>query len=336
MQQQRLHEITNDFTGKRIVVCGDFFLDRYLWIDTSRAEISVETGLIAHQVTAQTCAPGAAGTVVANLAALGATVICVGVVGNDGDGFMLRQGLDAFGADDSLLFSTPNRPTPTYTKPTLRNDDGSLRELERLDIRSRDPLPAQFTEQIAHTLLTLAHNCDAIIFADQMPEPGCGVIDAHIHSAIANIAKNNPNILMLADSRQRIGDFKNVIVKPNLHEACGACAISESSENAQHAAAMLSSRTTSPCVITLGGDGVLVYANGICETIAALPVDCPIDIVGAGDSVMAALTMSLVSGASLAEAAQIAMLVAGVTIRKLGTTGSATVEEIHAIYTRYQ
>ena len=88
MQQQRLHEITNDFTGKRIVVCGDFFLDRYLWIDTSRAEISVETGLIAHQVTAQTCAPGAAGTVVANLAALGATVICVGVVGNDGDGFM--------------------------------------------------------------------------------------------------------------------------------------------------------------------------------------------------------------------------------------------------------
>jgi sugar/nucleoside kinase (ribokinase family) len=89
-------------------------------------------------------------------------------------------------------------------------------------------------------------------------------------------------------------------------------------------------------VVTLGGDGVLVYANDISETIAALPVDSPIDIVGAGDSVMAALTMSLVSGASLAEAAQIAMLVAGVTIRKLGTTGSASVHEILDISVRYQ
>jgi bifunctional ADP-heptose synthase (sugar kinase/adenylyltransferase) len=151
MQQQRLSEITSAFAGKRIVVCGDFFLDRYLWIDPSRAEISVETGLTANQVTSQTCAPGAAGTVVANLTALGAHVVCVGVVGNDGDGFMLRQGLEALGANDSLLITTPDRPTPTYTKPTVRNSDGSLRELERLDIRSRNPLAAQITQQIAQS-----------------------------------------------------------------------------------------------------------------------------------------------------------------------------------------
>ncbi len=336
MQQQRLSEITSAFAGKRIVVCGDFFLDRYLWIDPSRAEISVETGLTANQVTSQTCAPGAAGTVVANLAALGAQVICVGVVGNDGDGFMLRQGLEALGANDSLLITTPDRPTPTYTKPTVRNGDGSLRELERLDIRSRDPLAAQITQQIAQSLLTLADTCDAMIFADQMPEAGCGVIDSHIHAAIAQIAQSHPHLPLLADSRQRIADFSHVIVKPNLHEACSACAIAETTENAQSAAAMLSTRTGCPSVVTLGGDGVLVYANGISETIAALPVDGPIDIVGAGDSVMAALTMSLVSGASLAEAAQIAMLVAGVTIRKLGTTGSASVQEILDISVRYQ
>jgi rfaE bifunctional protein kinase chain/domain len=335
MQQQRLHEITSAFAGKRIVVCGDFFLDRYLWIDAQRAEISVETGLTANQVTSQTCAPGAAGTVVANLTALGAQVICVGVVGNDGDGFMLRQGLEALGADDSLLITTPDRPTPTYTKPTVRNDDGSLRELERLDIRSRDPIPAHISQQITQSLLTLADTCDAMVFADQMPEAGCGVIDAHIHAAIAQIAQSHPQLIMLADSRQRIAVFSHVIVKPNLHEACSACEIDETTENAQSAAAMLSTRTGCPSVVTLGGDGVLVYANGISETIAALPVDGPIDIVGAGDSVMAALTMSLVSGASLAEAAQIAMLVAGVTIRKLGTTGSASIHEIQLLYQKY-
>lgn len=335
MQQQRLTEITSNFADKRIVVCGDFFLDRYLWIDPSRTEISVETGLIANQVISQTCAPGAAGTVVANLLALGAQVICMGVVGNDGDGFMLRQSLELLGADDSLLFTTRDRPTPTYTKPTVRNDDGSLRELERLDIRSRDPLAAQITQQIAQSLLTLADNCDAFVFVDQMPEVGCGVIDSHIHTAIAQIAQSHPHLPLLADSRQRIADFSHVIVKPNLHEACQACGIDETTANAQPAAATLSTRTGCPSVVTLGADGVLVYANGISETIAALPVDCPIDIVGAGDSVMAALTLSLVGGASLAEAAQIAMLAAAVTIRKLGTTGSASVPEILAVATRY-
>jgi sugar/nucleoside kinase (ribokinase family) len=174
-----------------------------------------------------------------------------------------------------------------------------------------------------------------MIFADQMPEAGCGVIDSHIHAAIAQIAHSHPHLPLLADSRQRIADFSHVIVKPNLHEACSACGIAETTANAQSAAATLSTRTGCPSVVTLGGDGVLVYANGISETIAALPVDGPIDIVGAGDSVMAALTMSLVSGASLAEAAQIAMLVAGVTIRKIGTTGTARIHEVLEIAKRY-
>ena len=115
MNHNRLKQITDQFKGKRIVVCGDFFLDRYLWIDPDRAEISVETGSTANQVITQTCAPGAAGTVVANLAALGAEVICLGVIGDDGDGFMLRRGLTDIGADDHLLVVTPDRqhqPTP--------------------------------------------------------------------------------------------------------------------------------------------------------------------------------------------------------------------------------
>ena len=93
MKRERLDEITHQFAGKRIVVCGDFFLDRYLWVDPARAEISIETGHTAHQVTHQTFAPGAAGTVATNLAALGAEVICVGVIGDDGDVLLLRQGL---------------------------------------------------------------------------------------------------------------------------------------------------------------------------------------------------------------------------------------------------
>ena len=178
MNRKRLATILDAFKGVRIAVCGDFFLDRYLWIDPARAEISVETGLVAHQVTHQTSAPGAAGTVAANLAALGAHVVCLGVVGDDGDGYMLRQGLHAIGADENLMILTPERPTATYTKPVIRQPDNTVVERERLDIRSREPLPSRYTMQLADHLETLAPRIDAIVYADQMPEHGAGVVDA--------------------------------------------------------------------------------------------------------------------------------------------------------------
>ena len=336
MQYERLQQITSQFKGKRVVVCGDFFLDRYLWIDPDRAEISVETGSTAHQVVAQTCAPGAAGTVVANLAALGAEVICLGVIGDDGDGYMLRRGLTDIGADDHLLVVTPDRPTPTYTKPSIRQADGQVKELERLDIRSREALDDAIIQQIAKHLDTLADTVDAIVFADQMPEAGCGVIGRAIHDTIQQIATTHPNLPMFADSRQRIGQFRNVIVKPNIYEASHACDCDADITQAGQVATMLSARTKQPVVITLGATGVLVCDNNTCHQIDAIEVDQIIDVVGAGDSVMAALTLSRASGATLAEAAEIAMFVAGVTVRQIGTTGTATVQQIFEIAQRYK
>jgi rfaE bifunctional protein kinase chain/domain len=335
MQRTRFDDITRRFAGKRIVVCGDFFLDRYLWVDSTRAEISIETGLTAHQVTHQTFAPGAAGTVAANLAALGAEVVCVGVIGDDGDGLLLRQGLHQINANDSLLVVTPDRVTPTYTKPSIRHADGQVQELERLDIRNRTLLAAPVGARIAASLMTLADECDAMVFADQMPEAGCGVIGTAVHDAIQSIAQTHPQLPLFADSRQRIADFRDVIVKPNLHEATHACQLDTTSTSAHTAATQLSRRTQRPVVVTLGSMGALVYANSASTEISAIPVDAPIDVVGAGDSVMAALALSSACGATLTEATQIAMLVAAVTVRKIGTTGTASIPELVEIATRF-
>jgi rfaE bifunctional protein kinase chain/domain len=336
MNKQRLATLTHAFNGVRIAVCGDFFLDRYLWIDPARAELSVETGLVAHQVTHQTSAPGAAGTVAANLAALGAHVVCLGVVGDDGDGYMLRQGLHAIGADENLMILTPERPTATYTKPVIRQPDNTVVEHERLDIRSREPLPTRYTMQLADHLETLAPRIDGIVYADQMPEHGAGVVDAHIHAAIGRIAAAHPQLAMYADSRQRIGLFRDVVIKPNVHEARAALSGATAAPNDNVVLArLLAEQTRRPVVMTLGPAGVLVYENGVTTHISGIPVDCPIDVVGAGDSVMAALAVSTAAGATLVEAAEIAMLVAAVTIRKLGTTGTASPAEILDIAQRY-
>src|SRR5918912_1969616 len=92
---QRLPSLT-------VGVVGDLFLDRYLDIDAALTEPSIETGLDAYQVVRVRSYPGAAGTVINNLVALGVGRVCpIAVIGDDGEGYELRQALDALGKVDS-------------------------------------------------------------------------------------------------------------------------------------------------------------------------------------------------------------------------------------------
>ena len=98
LSSRRLAELISRFAQCRIAVMGDFFLDKYLDVDPELAEISVETGLTAHQVVKMRCAPGAAGTVVSNISALGAgQLLAIGYVGDDGEAFELRRTLTDLG-----------------------------------------------------------------------------------------------------------------------------------------------------------------------------------------------------------------------------------------------
>ena len=108
--------------GLTVGVLGDLFLDRYLDIDATLTEPSLETGLDAYQVTRVRSCPGAAGTVINNLAALGVgRIYPLSIIGDDGEGHELRQALDALGVVDAKgVFFWERRRTPTYTKPMLR------------------------------------------------------------------------------------------------------------------------------------------------------------------------------------------------------------------------
>src|SRR5437763_1816544 len=118
-------------------VLGDLFLDRYLDIDAALTEPSIETGLDAYQVVRVRSYPGAAGTVLNNLVALGVgRVVPVALIGDDGEGYALRQALAALPAVDAAgVLSAAGRRTPTYTKPMLCGAGEPPRELNRLDIK---------------------------------------------------------------------------------------------------------------------------------------------------------------------------------------------------------
>lgn len=105
-------------TGKvRVAVFGDFCLDKYLYSDPGRDEPSVETGLPAWQIHAKRQFPGAGGTVTGNLRSLGAQVTCIGLMGDDGEGYELRKALQAIGADTEKMVQSEELCTNTYTKP---------------------------------------------------------------------------------------------------------------------------------------------------------------------------------------------------------------------------
>ncbi len=326
MSPARFEEILAGFGQATVVVVGDFFLDKYLEIEPALAEVSLETGLEARQVVAIRCQPGGAGTVVANLCALGAgKVKCLGLLGDDGEGFELTRALRRFGADTEGLLVQPDKLTPTYCKPMLRLPTGGLRELERLDHRSRRSVSQTIETKLIKQLKALAPDANAIIAQDQIPEPECGVITTNMRKALAALCEANPNLIGFADSRLRIGAFRNMILKPNQTEAQAAAS---GKEDVFACARELSRRTKRPVFLTIGEEGIAVVTQETWQQVPTVKLTGELDIVGAGDSATAGAVLALCAGAELTEAAIIANLVASITVQQIGTTGTATQAQI--------
>lgn len=320
-----LQSLLTRFADRDILVVGDFFLDRYLDIDPNMAEMSIETGLEARQVVGIRNQPGAAGTVTSNLCALGVGHIrALGVIGDDGQGYDLKMGLQKTGVDTTGLIETVDRFTPTYTKP-MNLQTGA--EMERLDIKNRHPLSVDLEDQVIAALNRLVPEVQGVIALDQVQEHNCGVLTNRVTDALAHLAKQFPEKIFFADSRTRIMDFKHVILKPNRDEARLAMA-SDWDGNLHDCARAFSVQTGRPAFVTLGDEGILV-ANGSALThIKGIAVPPPIDIVGAGDSVSASVVSALCAGASLAEAALLGVLVSSITVQQIGTTGTASPEQV--------
>ena len=326
MTPDSLNNLLSRFPSLSILVMGDFFLDRYLDIDPALVETSIETGLAANQVVGIRNAPGAAGTVTNNLCALGVgNVIALGCIGDDGHGVDLERSLVDTGVDTTHLFRSSDRVTPTYTKPIVTTTGD---ERERLDVKNRTPTPSAIESELLRRLESLVSRVDGIIVLDQVQESECGVVTTGVRNAIAELSKGHPDLPVLADSRERIADFHDVIVKPNEDEARNAIGGTELEATAR----TLSERNGKPVVITRGPNGLLVADRDAVTTIPGIDVPPPIDIVGAGDSVSACLISALAADASLEDAACLGVITSSITIQQIGTTGIATPDQVRLRY----
>jgi len=328
---ERLQSLLEKFPRQTIGLVGDLFLDRYLDLESNVHELSIETGLEAYQITHVRNFPGALGTVMNNLAALGVgTLVPVTLIGDDGHGFDLRRALASMPVDPVHVISDESRLTPTYTKPLRRADDGSCTELNRLDVRTRAPMSDEATQRGCESVTAVWQRADGMIVLDQVNESNWGVINEAVREHLRKLCRQDPKKLMLIDSRAHLGKFCFGCLKGNRTEFSRALGMSsDQTWVARQAVELLANRNRVPAFCTEGEDGIAVArpAKSV-ESVPGVRVRGPVDIVGAGDSATSGIVASLIAGADPLEAACVGNLVASITVQQIGTTGTATPEQV--------
>jgi rfaE bifunctional protein kinase chain/domain len=333
---KRVRELLDRVKGARILVVGDYYVDAYWFIDKTRSTLSLETPWHVNAVVAQRYQPGASGTIVNNLLALGVgTVSTLGVIGHDAFGTMLLDDMRRRGADVALMVQSHDRLTPVYLKPIHRGYGDIEAEGARFDIENHSPLSdadgRELVERVGHS----APGYNAVIYNDHDDGKDCGVISLSVLAELNEVPRECPDTLFLADSRKRIGEFRNAIIKPNRFEAKHAVEPAwdgneVSFDEAKRCGELLHRRNAKPVITTLGENGMLVHTSDGAQHLPGIHVEGPLDIVGAGDSALAGIAAALCAGASVVEAAEFGNLVASVTITKLRDTGTASPDELMA------
>jgi len=339
MTPSRFQEITGRYRDLSIAVLGDFCLDRYLEIDPAKREVSLETGLPVHNVVNVRAQPGGAGTILNNLSALGVGAIFpIGFIGEDGEGLELWGAMEKRpGVRLDYLLKTVQRRTFTYCKPLVMAPQKPPVELNRLDFKNWTETPALLQGVLLERLRTAAGSVNAIIVLEQVDISETGVVTQKILAGLSQLMEADSELLVVSDSRRGLRGYPPVVLKMNaaeLESLTGATTPLGMDEIKQVAVDLARDRGRR-VFVTLAERGILAAApSGEIEHVPALPVRGAIDTVGAGDAVTANLTSALAAGATLREALEMATTAGSVVIHKLGTTGTASVEELAELLTR--
>jgi rfaE bifunctional protein kinase chain/domain len=311
----------------RIGVIGDFCLDVYWHADMTKSELSRETPHFPLPIVQERLSPGGAGNVAMNVLALEPKkVYALGVFGDDWRGTALKSLLKEDGADVSGVVTDPDRVTNTYIKPLRKGyADNVVYEDPRLDFTNYGPLAAATEAKLLKALDAVAKKVDVLCVCDQMP---FGCITEAVRDRICELGE--AGLRVIVDSRDRIGLYSNVIVKPNEIEASRVFKGKVKTTDFEALVQCLAARTGRPAIVTVGEKGCYVSENMHVTHVPACKVTGEIDFCGAGDTFLSCLACATAAGFPLVDAATLACAASAVTIKKLRTTGTASRDELCA------
>lgn len=318
---ESIENLITDIKGLRVAVIGDIMLDHYIWGDASR--ISPEAPVPVVDVCRDSYVPGGAANVALNIAALGGRAVLLGRTANDDAGVQLCSSLYAGGVSFDHRLARNDAPTIVKTRIIVRNQ-----QLCRLD-REDSPNGYSLEEdgELWHVIEEKLKYVDAIIFSDYAK----GIITTSLVERIQDLVKGRGIFISMDPKPRRRIKFSGLdLMTPNRAESMSLARVElephdpfPANEICQSLWSQYSSKNL---VITLGGDGMLLSKEG--KALKCIPTVAKdiYDVSGAGDTVVAALTMALARGAKLEDAAHFANLAAGVVVSKVGTATATPIE----------
>jgi bifunctional ADP-heptose synthase (sugar kinase/adenylyltransferase) len=181
-------------------------------------------------------------------------------------------------------------------------------------------------------LLKLSDHIDAIIVMDQVTEENCGTVTERVRKTLAELGKTRKDLIIYADSREFISFYDNILIKCNNHELLKAYNIHLDKEPDEDLVRKygikMSLKNGRPVFVTMGSKGQMVFEGEKVTEVPAVPVEGPLDICGAGDATTAGIISALCCDADYCDAALLGNTVASITIQQLGTTGTASPEQV--------
>lgn len=320
----RLFDLIDRFHQSQILVVGDLALDEFLTGQVERVSREAPVLIIRHETTRQI--PGGGANAVFNLSGLGAQVQAVGLIGNDDQGQALRGIFEAAGINTQGIVVDDDRPTVTKTRISGHARQSVTQQIVRVDRKSDEAPRLNLQLQLAEYIRQAIATVDAVVCSDYG--------DGTLTLPVIESARAHPRCIV--DSQKAIKHYAGAMLfTPNLPEAelaVGYSLVKPSGEAdpvkiRQAGKDLLKLTQAQQILITRGEDGMSLFdRSGTEQHIPAFNRADVFDVTGAGDTVVAALTLGLTAGASAWEAAVLGNLAASIVVRQFGTTTTTAAE----------
>lgn len=308
----KFSEIINQiFPAKNIVIIGDLVADQFLRGTINRVSREAPVFILRHDET-ETLAGGAANAA-ANIASLKGNATLVGIVGKDSNGEKLLNKLEDFNVNCGFVIASENFSTTTKVRVLAGQHYAPRQQVIRIDYENNQPIADETIKKLKANLIAASKDADAIIISDY----NYGVASREIGELARKIA-DEKKIPLLVDSRFRLPEFPNATTAtPNQEEVEQILGENFTEENCAELCEKLGYEAL---LITRGNQGMLLVEKDKKPLqIEAVGATQPVDVTGAGDTVIAVYTLGLACGLSFAESAHLANRAGGIVVMKKGT-----------------
>jgi len=307
---ERLTDLSNAFKGKRIAIVGDLMVDRYYWGTVNR--VSPEAPVPVVDVTAESARLGGAANVANNIQSLGGEPLLVGLVGDDHPGEVLIALLKEQGLSTSGVIVDGSRRTTIKTR-VIAHDQ----HVVRIDYESKVGSSEEAARKIIGSVQSNIKDIDAIILEDYNK----GTMTREVIHGIIEAARKNDKIIAVDPKFENFFEYKNVTMfKPNRRETEEVLGgrLRTDADLINAGKRMLKELSVENVLLTRGEDGMSLFEANGAVTHMGTAANHVLDVSGAGDTVIATLTMALAAGATVREAATLANYAGGVVVGSVG------------------